>query len=342
MSIQTEINARTAKLQAILADANESIAAKNGTEAVDLKSLPEAIDGIPAGDVNLQVKAVTPTGKIITVRPDSGYDGLSAVNVAGDAYLVPENIADGVTIYGVTGTLEAEVPVMQYKSVTPTGEYITVEPDSGYDGLGAEIVEGDGALVPENIVKDVTIYGVTGTYECEGGSAMPEPYASYIEEAKAVYTGEYANVIYAEGYGKDTGVTYHTVMFLLDSWAISAYDAATTEYTHSGFYMVQKEDDGEWTLTDYTSTTADEHYAKNIKAASLYIEYEGMTLFPVGINSYPDTTAIDYSTWDSGSFSETLETGDTLTYNVEFTDGQPTKITAPDGTVTAITWEASE
>lgn len=283
MSIQTEINSRTTKLAAILAGANERITAKKGTAAASLNGLPDAIGGIPDSEPVLQAKSVTPTGKTFTVTPGSGYDGLSSVTVVGDNNLAAENIAEGVTIYGVTGTFEG------------------------------------------------------------GGNAIPEPYATYIAEAEAVYTGEYANVIYAEGYGSVTGVTYHTVMFLLDNWAISAYDAATTEYTHSGFYMVQKEDDGEWTLTDYTTTTATEHYAKNIKAASLYIEYEGLTLFPVGIGSYPDTTAIDYSAWDSGSFTETIETGDTLTYTVTFDDaGQPTQITAPDGTVTAITWEESE
>lgn len=224
MSVQSEINSRTAKLQAILDDANTAITAKSGTAAANLSGIPAAIEALVSGEVKLQRKTVTPTGKNFTVTPSSGYDGLSAVTVAGDVNLKAGNIA-----------------------------------------------------------KDVTIYGVTGTFEGNGGgSAIPEPYASYIAEAEAVYTGEYANVIYAEGYGRDTGITYHTVMFLLNSWAISAYDAATTEYSHSGFYMVQKEDEGEWTLTDYSGTTANEHYAKNIKAASLYIEFEGTTLFPVG------------------------------------------------------------
>lgn len=175
-----------------------------------------------------------------------------------------------------------------------------------------------------------------------GGTAIPEPYASYIAEAEAIYGGEYANVIYAEGYGEHTGVNYYTVLFLLDNWTITAYDAATTEYTQSGFVMVQREDEGEWVLTDYSSTSTDTHYAKNIKAASCYITYNDMTLFPVGIGCYPDTTAINYANWDSGTFTETLETGDTLTYTVAFDDsGQPTQITAPDGTTTAIDWGES-
>lgn len=282
MNVQQKIDSRTAKLAAILANANTAITAKKGTAAANLNGLPEAIGGIPDSDPELQDKTVTPTGKTFTVNYDSGFDGLRSVTIAGDSDLVPENIAEGVTIYGVTGTFEG------------------------------------------------------------GGNAIPKPYATYIEEAKAVYTGDYVNVIYAEGYGTVTGVTYKTVMFLLDNWSITAYNAATTAYTHGGFMMVQREDDGEWTLTDYSASTTDTHYAKNIKAASFYIEYNGMTLFPVGIGSYPDTTAIDYSAWDSGSFSETIETGDTLTYTVTFDDaGQPTQITAPDGTVTWIDWGES-
>lgn len=108
MSIQAEINSRTSKLQAILAGANARITEKKGTAAATLDGLPNAIDSIKSEEAKLQVKGVTPTGSIITVRPDEGYDGLSAVNIAGDTELIPENIKSGVEIYGVTGTLEAE------------------------------------------------------------------------------------------------------------------------------------------------------------------------------------------------------------------------------------------
>lgn len=47
----------------------------------------------------------TATGAPFTLNPATGYDGFSSVNVTGDSNLKAENIADGITIYGVEGRL---------------------------------------------------------------------------------------------------------------------------------------------------------------------------------------------------------------------------------------------
>lgn len=48
--------------------------------------------------------------------------------------------------------------------------------------------------------------------------------------------------------------------------------------------------------------------------------------------------AINYSEWDSGKFTETLDNGSMLEYAVELEDGKPVRITGPDGTKTLVDW----
>lgn len=94
-------------LASLFTDIANSIRSKTGkSDVIVADNFPSEIDAITAGG-NLQEKTVTPTGQQITVVPDEGYDGMSTVIVEGDTNLTAQNIAEGITIYGVTGALKS-------------------------------------------------------------------------------------------------------------------------------------------------------------------------------------------------------------------------------------------
>jgi len=71
----------------------------------------------------------------------------------------------------------------------------------------------------------------------------------------------------------------------------------------------------------------------------------GVTIFgvegtaEVGSGETAKTTAIDYSNYASGTFTETLDTGEDITYNVTLdSEGKPTQITSDGGVSVAVEW----
>lgn len=137
---------------------------------------------------------------------------IEAVTSTIDSNIVAENIKKDVSILGVTGVYDPQPvlqeqtititenktteitpdsgkvlskvsvttnvqPTLQEKTVIPTTAQQTVTADSGKDGLSEVTVEAvtaeiDSNIAAENIKKDVTILGVTGTLEQGGAEAV--------------------------------------------------------------------------------------------------------------------------------------------------------------------------
>lgn len=118
---------------------------------------------------SLQSKSVTPNAAGFTVTNDSGYYGLSQVNVAGESNLTSENIKAGVDMWNVIGSY---APSLQKKITNPTQAGLEVTPDSGYYGLSKVTINGDSNFTAANIACGVTIWGVTGTHQGGGGTQI--------------------------------------------------------------------------------------------------------------------------------------------------------------------------
>lgn len=141
--------------------------------------------------MGLQMAQPGDTGKMIV--PAGTYCS-QGIYVMGDGNLVPENIAEGVTIFGVEGThsggtgtdtsdatalagdilegrtaytangkVTGTIPTLAYANITPSTVRQVVVPTGTYCAMGA-YVQGDANLISENIAEGVSIFGVTGTY----------------------------------------------------------------------------------------------------------------------------------------------------------------------------------
>ena len=153
----------------------------------DLQAILNTINELPeaSGDPVLQDKTVTPTTSQQTITADSGYDGLDTVTV--NAMPTATQATPSITInssgliiatatqtagYVTAGSKSAtkQLAFQAAKTITPTTVNQTAV-SSGYYTGGAVTVKGDSNLVAGNIKSGVSIFGINGTYEGNGGSS---------------------------------------------------------------------------------------------------------------------------------------------------------------------------
>lgn len=175
MSIQTEINRiKQSKENIISALETKGVTVPSDASIDDLSALVDAIE--VATDPVLQSKTVTPSTSSQTVKPDTGYDGLSQVTVnamptATQATPTISVSSSGLITASATqtagyvsaGTKSATKQLTTKGATTWTPKTTNQTIASGTYLTGTQTIKGDSNLKASNIKSGVSIFGVSGT-----------------------------------------------------------------------------------------------------------------------------------------------------------------------------------
>jgi hypothetical protein len=185
------------KLQSKSVATNGSVVADEGYCGLD--SVTVAVPATPTQEKTVDL-AMASGNQIIS--PDAGKN-LSKVTVTKPSTLVAGNIKTGVSIGGVTGTLEAkkEEETKTVDLAIASGNQ-TITPTSG-KVLSQVVVKKPATMLPENIKKNVNIGGVTGTLE-------PQT-APTLQTKTVTPTKSQQNIAADSGYDGLSGVTVNAI-----------------------------------------------------------------------------------------------------------------------------------
>lgn len=145
MSIQTEIE-RITGARNIIREKLIDLGLAEETDKID--ALANAIESII--NRNGGGKEITQKTGVVTIQ-GGYYDGTGKVTISASeqAKIIADNIKQGISILGVTGTYGGAGTKLQAKTVTPTDSQQSVTADSGYDGLSQVTVK----EIPDTYVK---------------------------------------------------------------------------------------------------------------------------------------------------------------------------------------------
>lgn len=131
----------------------------------------------------------------------------------------------------------------------------------------------------------------------------------------------YSSIGYAENYG-GTGSADNAG--ILNSWGLQH-----ELYDHSNSIL-------HWTNTTIRDTNGFVYLAASEPVKVNYGEGYDIS---EGSSEIVETVSIDFSQYEDGIFTETLDTGETITYDLTFdSNGRPTRITSDSGVSVTVEW----
>lgn len=203
----------------------------NGTYNVkNYASATVAVSGGGGGtSINNQSLTVTPSESQQSFTAASPYTGYSPVTVNA---ITATYVGTGVTRQAAT----TYTPGTSNQTIT-ANRYLT----------GAQTIKGDANLVAENIKKDISIFGVTGTYEASGGDQTNSINIQIVAGGNRVSTTSYSAVsgqtltvqktgtydVYWSGFRSSTSGTNGSQLYIDGT----AYGSANTTFTNHGQYI---------------------------------------------------------------------------------------------------------
>lgn len=204
----------------------------------------------------------------------------------------------------------------------PTASGTTVTPDDGYDALSSVGVYGDSNLVPSNVKKDVTIFGVTGTYGGGGGGGtghLPLPVTGVSVGSVPYKRGKVkVGFIFPEVAGsvdmliKKNAIPedledYDQVVNLTsgETQEITINESTSGKYENKyGYWLVSKNEDGSQTALNYINNGMfNLLYAKGIikevENGSALPSYSNWTNRTIHVNRMDDRYLFFYNVYSS-------------------------------------------
>lgn len=208
----------------------------------------------------LQAKTATPTTSSQTIVADSGYDGLSSVEISAvdntiDSNITPTNIRTGVSILGVAGNLEEGITPTGTISIIENGTVDVTNYASANVNVAANVIEKTITANGTYLASDENVDGfskVIVNVQEEPEPVTTSPALFTIDGSTITgYTGSETDVVIPMSYSESINQGYS------DGLYISSYDFSSLSNIRDMISMTFTDDSKTMTFSSFATIESD-------------------------------------------------------------------------------------